>query len=110
MEGSTQGNMQNNMYQQNKETFGQNVSQKAPDFTKWIIISVFQMACCCQITGILSLVMVILADSDFKKGLYTEYASKMKTAKIASVVGIILGFIVSVLYISSIGLDFILNM
>ena len=103
MDGNMQGNMQGNMYQPN-------IPQKTPDFTKWIIISVAQMACCCQITGILCLVMTILADSDFKKGLYNEYNNKMKTVKIATIIGVIVGFIVSVAYLGLVGLDLFLEL
>ena len=102
MDGNMQYNTQN--MQQPK------VPQQTPGFTKWIIISVVQMSCCCQISGLISLIMVILADSDFKKGLYNDYTSKMKIAKIVTIIGVGTAFIVSIAYLGLVGLDMILTL
>ena len=81
------------------QSYGMPVQPKNPLFTKWLIISILQFFCCNNITGIISLVLTIIADSDFKKGMFAEYESKMRGAKIASIVGLIMGLLIYVFVI-----------
>ena len=76
--------------------YNQAIPPKNPSLTTWLIISILQIFCCNNITGIISLIFTILADSDFKKGLIAEYDSKMKAAKIATIVGVISGVIIAI--------------
>ena len=70
--------------------------QQNPTFTKDLIFSIFQLLCCCQITGILSLIFVILANTAFKQGNYMEYQAKTKTAKTTRIIGYILGGVITI--------------
>ena len=62
-----------------------------PDFTKRIILSIVQLLCCCQITGIISLVFFILANNSYKAGIDEDYNAKCKIAKTSQIIGWILG-------------------
>lgn len=55
--------------------------------------------CCCQITGIISLIFVITANSAWKVGNSADYEQKTKNAKTARIVGWILGAVCGVGYI-----------
>ena len=118
MYGQNMGNpgMNNqNMYGQNMGNPGMNnqvyaPAPKNPAFVTWLTLSILQLLCCNQITGIISLIFTILADSDFKRGMMTEYNSKMKGAKIATIIGIIIGVLlyafVFIYYVLILGLAF----
>ena len=67
-----------------------------PTFVKDLILSIVQLLCCCQITGILSLVFVIMANGDFKQGNMMGYQAGTKRAKTTRIVGWILGAVVSI--------------
>lgn len=84
----------NNMQGTNMQGYGVNMAPKNPLFTKWLIISILQFLCCNNITGLISLILTIIADSDFKKGMMAEYESKMKGAKIATIIGLITGLLI----------------
>lgn len=71
-----------------------NYVQKDPNFTKWLILSIFQLFCCNQITGIIALVFAILANNDWKAGKFDESSRKYKNAKISIVVGFIIGALI----------------
>ena len=104
MEGN---NQQFNPYGQPVIQAGPMSNMSAPGFTKWLIISILQMMCCNQLTGIICLVMVLMADSDFKRGIMADYQGKMKTVKILTAIGVIFSFIIIVLYMILIGFSII---
>lgn len=82
----------------------------APDFTKTLILSIVQMLCCCQITGIIALIFTIIANSAFKSGNMNEYYTKQKSAKTALKVGWIIGVVVVLLMIVFYGLAFLASL
>ena len=103
---------QNNVYgQQNSQ---QTQNSNAPDYMTIVILSVLQIVtiCCCIpstfITGIISLVSIISANSDFKNGNYIAYQSKSKTAKITNITGWVLFGISLIINIISI-IVYVLN-
>lgn len=65
--------------------------QQNPTFVKDLVLSIFQICCCCQITGVLSLIFVILANSAFKQGNMIDYQAGTKRAKTTRIIGYILG-------------------
>lgn len=82
--------------------------QSAPEFTKYLVLSIIQLLCCNQITGIVALVFTILANSAFKIGNILDYQSKIKGAKttllIGWIVGILLYVFIFVIYVGAFGL------
>lgn len=76
-----------------------------PGFVLWLVVSIAQMMCCNQITGLICIVLTILADSDFKKGVYGEYNSKMRLVKILTVVGVVIGLAVLVVWFLLMGIS-----
>lgn len=61
-----------------------------------LVFSIINTALCCQLFGIIAIIMTILArtaDTD-----ETE-SSRLKTAKTLNILGVILGFVISVAYI-----------
>lgn len=74
-------------------------TQSTPGFTKYLILSILQMLCCCQITGIIALVFTILANSAFKIGNLAEYQSKIKGAKTTLIVGLIVAAVIYIIFI-----------
>ena len=79
----------------------------APGFTKWLIISIMQMMCCNQLTGIICLILVLMSDSDFKRGMFADYQGKMKTVKILTAIGVIFTFVILALYMILVGFSII---
>ncbi len=61
-----------------------------------LVWSIINLVLCCQLFGIISLIMTILAKS---AGTATEEQSKLKTAKTLNLVGTILGVIIIVVYV-----------
>jgi len=59
--------------------------------TKYIIWGVIQIICCNQITGIATLILALLANSDYAKGEMESHNNKIHTCKILTWVGIITG-------------------
>ena len=60
-----------------------------------LVFSIINTALCCQVFGIIAIIMTILArtaDTD-----ETEH-SRLKTAKTLNILGVILGFVISVAY------------
>ena len=61
-----------------------------------LVFSIINTALCCQLFGIIAIIMTILArtaDTD-----ETEH-SRLKTAKTLNILGVVLGFVISVAYI-----------
>ena len=61
-----------------------------------LVFSIINTALCCQLFGIIAIIMTILArtaDTD-----ETE-SSRLKTAKTLNILGVVLGFVISVAYI-----------
>ena len=68
----------------------------APEYGKNLGLSIFQMICCCQVTGLIALVVTLIANSDYRAGKMDDYESKMKNANIALIAGWIIGAIVTI--------------
>lgn len=73
--------------------------QSATEFTKYLVLSIIQLLCCCQITGIIALVFTILANSSFKVGNLMDYQSKIKSAKTTLTVGWIVAAVIYIIVI-----------
>lgn len=54
--------------------------QNAPEYGKNLGLSIFQMICCCQVTGLIALVVTLIANSDYRTGKMDDYEKKMKNA------------------------------
>lgn len=79
-------------------------SMNAPDYTLWLILGIIQtcLICCCNclsfITGVVTIVLVIMANNSYKVGNGPDYVNKMKIAKIVCSVGwglMIVGWVIS---------------
>ncbi len=72
----------------------------APNTTLWIILSVVELLCCCQLGGIVALIFSILGHVAVGKGDLADAEQKLEIAKIAIIAGAVLGVIsfVSVLF------------
>lgn len=63
----------------------------------YIILGILQLMCCNQITGIMTIIFSALANTDYVNGNIKEYLNKIKTARIASIIGVALGIIFFIL-------------
>jgi len=61
--------------------------------TMWIIFGVLQLACCNQITGVLTIVFASIANGDFTKGDTESYLNNIKLAKLFTIIGVTIGVI-----------------
>ena len=84
--------LNNGYYNQNMNQ----MNQKTPGFTKYLILSILQTLCCCQITGIIAFVFTLFANSAFKKGDMMDYQSKLKGARTSLIVGLVIGVIATI--------------
>lgn len=84
--------------------FNQCQQQPNPTFTKDLVFSIIQLLCCNQITGVISLVFVILANSAFRVGNVADYQAKTKAAKVSRIIGWILGVLIYIFVIAVYGL------
>ena len=84
--------MNNGYYNQNMNQ----MNQKTPGFTKYLILSILQTLCCCQITGIIALVFTLFANSAFKKGDIADYQYKIKGARTSLIIGLVIGILVTI--------------
>lgn len=73
------------------------VTPSAPNFTMYLILSIAELLCCSFITGIIALILTIMANSAYKIGNMIDYQSKMKISKILLIVGLCIGIIMYVL-------------
>lgn len=82
----------------NQQQFQQQTVPNAPDFIMLLILSIASTLCCCLPAGAVSLVFTLMANSDFKSGNIVGYTSKVKTAKVIMVIGVILTLLCSCIY------------
>lgn len=68
--------------------------QSAPEFTKNLTLSIVQLLCCNQITGVLAIIFTVLANSAFKMGNMIDYQSKNNAAKTTLRIGWIISAII----------------
>lgn len=82
----------------------QGTNGHGPDYTLWFVLGIIQICliCCCNIftciCGIVTVVMIKQADEYFRMGNYTMYQARVKSAKIANIIGwalIVLGTVFS---------------
>ena len=71
--------------------------QQKNNFGLMLGLSIAEMLCCFQITGIIGIVLSILANTAYKNGDYEDYASKAKITKIVLIVGLVLGLLANIL-------------
>ena len=86
-------------YFYNSSSYHEPVPEKNPKFTKYLIFSILEILLFSWIPGVLGLIFTLMADSDFKNGNLEGYTTKMNYAKIALIVGLILGIAVIMGYI-----------
>lgn len=107
MQGGNMGNQQ--MYQSNPNpnaygqpmygptnsmpNYGPNMG-KLPNFVTYLILSIAECLCCCFITGLLGIIFSCMANSSWNNGLTNDAYSKLRTAKILLIVGLIIGLVV----------------
>lgn len=90
----------NNMGGMNIPSYNQQMQGPSDtDFTKNLILSVVQLMCCCQVTGIVALIMCILSNTAYKQGNMADYTAKKDAFNKALFAGWILGGLVYVFYI-----------
>ena len=82
----------------NQQQFQQQTVPNAPDFIMLLILSIASTLCCCLPAGAVSLVFTLMANSDFKSGNIAGYKSKVKSAKVILVIGVILTLLCSCIY------------
>ena len=82
----------------NQQQFQQQTVPNAPDFIMLLILSITYTLCCSLPAGVVSLVFTLMANSDFKSGNIAGYTSKVKTAKVIMVIGVILTLLCSCIY------------
>ena len=101
-------NTSSNSYSNNNETTFNQSTQNAqverpegshPSFALWLTLSIINLLCCCQIMGIIALVFTIIGNNAYTIGNYSEADSKMNTAKILNIIGMIVGFFVTAIYL-----------
>lgn len=91
---NNQNSYNQNNYNGMNNTFNQSVGQgSAPDYMLWLILGIVQICliCCCNIfscvCGIITVIMAVQANNYFKYGNYTMYQARIKSAKIANIIG-----------------------
>lgn len=99
-------NQNQNSYGGMNNGFNQQMNQgNAPDYMLWLILGIVQICllCCCNIftciCGIITVVMVVQANNYFKCGNYPMYQGKIRSAKIANIIGwalIILSLVINI--------------
>lgn len=109
-----------NMNEYNKQTYDNqaysnynnnlNYNSVENNYIPWLIAGIVQLMCCNQITGIITILFSFLANEDYTKGSINEYKSKIKCAKIATIIGVILSALIYVCIIVFYAIVFILAM
>ena len=93
---NNQGQQFNGGQQVNNFNQGQQFNvgnQNAPEFTLWLVLGIVQICliCCCNlltcVCGILTVIFISNANNFYKLGQMVEYQAKVKSAKIANLVG-----------------------
>lgn len=72
------------------------MNEGAPKFGLYLGLSIAEMLCCGGIFGLIALIMTILGNNAYKAGDTMGGESKMKTAKILLIVGVIVGVLASI--------------
>lgn len=76
-----------------------NGGKACPWFIKYLLLSIFQLFCCCQITGILGLIFTIMGNSAYEKGDYTIAEVRQRNARTSMIIGWVLGALFWVFYV-----------
>lgn len=84
----------NNVYSTQKPMYN---TASTPNYGLYLGLSIFQLLCCCLVTGILGIVMTIQFDGAYKNGDMQKYESSKKSAKICLIIGFILPVVIFVL-------------
>jgi len=71
-----------------------------PNATTLLVLSILETLCCCMPLGIAGIVLTALAMGDIKAGNYMDAESKLKNARIALIIGAIIGALMSVGWIA----------
>lgn len=80
---------------------------KAPWFVTYLILSILELFCCNQITGVIALVFIIMGNSAYQAGQMLDAENKRKTAKLSLIIGLILGILI---YIAVIIIYFVVGL
>ena len=72
---------------------GYTPQQSNPTFTKYLILSILELICCCPITGIIALVFTIMANSAFNSSNMNTYNQYTKYSKVSLIVGVVLAIL-----------------
>ena len=92
-QGDPYGGQYNNGYQQGGYSGGP-TNQNHPSFTKYMVLSILMLLCCNQICGVIALIMAVIGNGNYKKGM--PYEGNFKAAKILLIVGLVLGIVLSI--------------
>ena len=92
-------------YSQNNYSMNNQIQGSTPGFTKYLTLSILQLACCSQVPGIIALVFTILFNSAYKRGDMTDYESKKKNAKIALIIGLVIGVLANIVIMGIYGVS-----
>lgn len=91
------------------ENFNNQQSSNVPvenEFTKWLISGILQFLCCNQITAVITIVLACMANSDFKAGLIDSAVQKYKHCKTATIIGVVLGLVLTLFVMLIYGIGF----
>ena len=72
----------------------ENNKGEAPGFILYLVLAIIQLLCCNQMTGVITLIYAIIAESDYSNGRIDECKSKLKVCKIATIIGMVLGILI----------------
>lgn len=68
--------------------------------TSLLVLSIIEIFCCNQVTGILSIVFFCLAEDRNKKEMFDERDRYIKFCKISLIVGPIVSIVLAILYVA----------
>ena len=109
MESNMQNNMNgnfNNQEMNNMNGMGNmNMQGSNPTFTKYLILSILELFCCCQITGIIALVFTCIADSAWGNDMF-KYEQDTKRAKTTLIIGLAIGVVSNLVLVFMMGVLF----
>lgn len=77
--------------------------QVPPDFQTLLVWAVVSNFLCCNITGIVGIIMTLRSEIEWTKGNYEQARKKYKDAKTWIIVGAILGFLAVITYTAFVG-------
>lgn len=70
---------------------------ETPGFVKYLILSILETLCCCQIAGIIGIVFTVLFNSAYKSGNIADFESKQKIAKVVLLIGLGIGIVANLI-------------